>query len=240
MHGIILKKMGFKVRVLERNASNALNSEAAGIRAGPELHDFIQQHVRSPPDYSVTAEVVEIMDGKGNVVQRIPAQDPLRLTTWKIVYDMLKSGLLESVDGQPPATYETRQLVQNIEQSGEKIEVRIQDLEKGTSRVIESDLVIAADGAHSVIRRKLCPEVKPQYAGYVTWRGRVPEEAVNSRTREVLRDRCVILRVEGGYQISCVKLHLINVLTPTEPRQVLCSSGWRSKFRQTRLCLDLV
>jgi 2-polyprenyl-6-methoxyphenol hydroxylase-like FAD-dependent oxidoreductase len=79
MHGIILKKMGFKVHVLERNASDALNSEAAGIRAGPELHDFIQQHIRSPPKYSVTAEVVEIMDGEGNVVQRIPAQDPLEI-----------------------------------------------------------------------------------------------------------------------------------------------------------------
>jgi 2-polyprenyl-6-methoxyphenol hydroxylase-like FAD-dependent oxidoreductase len=209
MHGIILKKTGFKVHVLERSASEALNSEAAGIRAGPELHDFIQQHVPSPPEYAVATEKVEIMDGEGNVVQQIPAQEPLRLTTWKIVYDMLKKTLLQSVDGQEAASYETRHLVQDIEQCGEKINVTVVDQETGTSRTIESDLVIAADGAHSVIRKKLSPDAKPQYAGYVTWRGRIPEEVVAPRTRDVLRDRCVILRVEGGYQISSVPSSII-------------------------------
>jgi 2-polyprenyl-6-methoxyphenol hydroxylase-like FAD-dependent oxidoreductase len=240
MHGIILKKMGFRVHVLERSASDILNSEAAGIRAGPEIHDFIQQHVPSPLDYSVTAQMVEIMDGEGNIIQKLPPQHPLRLTTWKIVYDMLKNALLQSIDGQQVAIYKTRQLVQNVEQSQEKIRVTVMDLETGTSMAIEGDLVVAADGAHSAIRKKLCPEVNPQYAGYVTWRGRVPEEAVSSRTREVLRDRCVILRVEGGYQISCVNSNFIRVRTRTESLQILCSSRWRCQFPKPRLRLDLV
>lgn len=41
MHGIILKKSGFQVHVLERNASEALESQAAGIRVGPEIYDFM-------------------------------------------------------------------------------------------------------------------------------------------------------------------------------------------------------
>lgn len=204
MHGIILKENGFKVQVLERSATEVLDSEAAGIRAGPEVHGFIEQHVRKRFDYAVTAEKVEIVDRDGNVVDELSFPDPLRLTTWKIVYDMLKGALLEAVDGQQVATYQTRQAVQDVQQVGKKVEVKVMDLESGTSTSIESDLVIAADGAHSAIRKKLCPEVTPQYAGYVTWRGRIPETAVYSQTREALRDRCVFLRVGGGYQISCV------------------------------------
>lgn len=80
--------------------------------------------------------------------------------------------------------------------------VTVLDLETDTTTAMDGDLVIAADGAHSAIRRKLCPGVVPKYAGYVTWRGRVAESALPSKTREVLRDRCAILRVEGGYQLS--------------------------------------
>ncbi|WP_308129825.1 FAD-dependent monooxygenase [Kitasatospora aureofaciens] len=33
------------------------------------------------------------------------------------------------------------------------------------------DLVIGADGYRSVVREALCPEARPEYAGYVCWRG---------------------------------------------------------------------
>jgi len=38
----------------------------------------------------------------------------------------------------------------------------------GSSR---ATLFIAADGANSEIRRRLLPDVLPNYAGYVAWRG---------------------------------------------------------------------
>jgi 2-polyprenyl-6-methoxyphenol hydroxylase-like FAD-dependent oxidoreductase len=202
MHAITLKKIGYQVHVLERNETAALESQAAGIRAGPEVHDFLTQYTRSPLDYAITTHKVELMDSEGQVVQEVPSSQPLRLTTWKIVYDMLKHALLDNTDGHQVATYQTRHVVQEVEQAGEKMEVTVMNLETGSFMSMISDLVIASDGAHSAIRKKLCPEVTPQYVGYVTWRGRVPETAVSASTREVLKDRCVILRVDGGYQIS--------------------------------------
>lgn len=169
---------------------------------GPEVYDFAQQHVRPLSAHFITADMVEIMDGEGNVVQKPPPQQSLRLTVWKIVYDLLKEALLESGDGKLVATYRTRRVVRDVEQVGEKMSVTVLDLETDTTTAMDGDLVIAADGAHSSIRRKLCPGVVPKYAGYVTWRGRVAESALPSKTREVLRDRCAILRVEGGYQLS--------------------------------------
>jgi 2-polyprenyl-6-methoxyphenol hydroxylase-like FAD-dependent oxidoreductase len=38
-----------------------------------------------------------------------------------------------------------------------------------------SDLFIAADGSSSEIRRRLLPDVLPNYAGYVAWRGTLEE-----------------------------------------------------------------
>jgi 2-polyprenyl-6-methoxyphenol hydroxylase-like FAD-dependent oxidoreductase len=35
----------------------------------------------------------------------------------------------------------------------------------------EADLVVGADGVHSVVRRTLWPESTPRYAGYTAWRG---------------------------------------------------------------------
>ena len=46
--------------------------------------------------------------------------------------------------------------------------------------VFEADLLIAADGIRSAIRQQCWPEVQPEYAGYVAWRG-LCDEAVLSR-----------------------------------------------------------
>jgi 2-polyprenyl-6-methoxyphenol hydroxylase-like FAD-dependent oxidoreductase len=202
MNGIVLKNMGYKVRVIERSASQALQSGAAGIRAGLEVHGFIEQYVRNPPDYATSTELVEVMDDHGAIVQNVPLQEPMRLSTWKIVYDMLKGALLDNNDGKPTATYQTRQSVQSVENAHEKFLVVVCDLETDTCTTLESDLIVAADGAHSTIRNKLCPGTSPRYAGYVNWRGRIPETAVSAKTREVLQNRLVILRVDGGYQVS--------------------------------------
>ncbi|MFG3052136.1 FAD-dependent monooxygenase [Kitasatospora sp. NPDC048239] len=38
------------------------------------------------------------------------------------------------------------------------------------------DLVIGADGYRSMVREAVCPEARPEYAGYICWRGSFPSE----------------------------------------------------------------
>ncbi|KAF2785511.1 FAD/NAD(P)-binding domain-containing protein [Melanomma pulvis-pyrius CBS 109.77] len=202
MNAIVLKELGYHVHVLERSNIEALQSEAAGIRSGPEVHSFIERYVKNYLNYAITVETVEIWNEKSEVLSTFPPTTPLRLTTWKALYDMFKSVLLDSGTDQSPAKYETRQLVQDVQYEGNKLSVKYRDLDNEVTKTLEADLVIAADGANSAVRNMFSQSSSPKYAGYVTWRGRVPEGAVDTKTREALRNRCVVLRVDGGYLIS--------------------------------------
>src|SRR5258708_22742086 len=55
-------------------------------------------------------------------------------------------------------------------QTGNRVSAALAD-----GRIVESDLFIAADGSNSEMRRRLLPDVLPNYAGYVAWRGTLEE-----------------------------------------------------------------
>jgi 2-polyprenyl-6-methoxyphenol hydroxylase-like FAD-dependent oxidoreductase len=43
------------------------------------------------------------------------------------------------------------------------------------------DLLVGADGYRSVIRQQVMPDTRPQYAGYILWRGNYPESRLRHR-----------------------------------------------------------
>ena len=53
----------------------------------------------------------------------------------------------------------------NLTQTRDKVNLFFQD-----GRVAEADYVLACDGIHSVVRKKLLPKVQPRYSGYTCWR----------------------------------------------------------------------
>jgi 2-polyprenyl-6-methoxyphenol hydroxylase-like FAD-dependent oxidoreductase len=52
----------------------------------------------------------------------------------------------------------------------------------------KADLLVAADGFRSSIRGLLLPEVQPEYAGYVAWRGVVQESDLSTDVLKVFED----------------------------------------------------
>jgi 2,6-dihydroxypyridine 3-monooxygenase len=57
-----------------------------------------------------------------------------------------------------------------------------------SGRVVEPDLAVCADGVGSTARAVLLPDAEPRYAGYVAWRGVVPETELTAVTRARLGD----------------------------------------------------
>jgi 2-polyprenyl-6-methoxyphenol hydroxylase-like FAD-dependent oxidoreductase len=195
LHAIVLQRLGHNVYVLEKSPVSILQSEAAGLSAGPQVQKLIDEYVRPSRPYAMTADSIKVVNVQGEVINLIAA--PLHLTTWRVLHSMLRSHLIDQ-----GAMYETDKLAQEVKYDGEKVVVTYSDTTTRISNFLEADLVIAADGGHSKIRGELPPGLSPKYVGYVTWRGAVPESAVSAVSREVLQNRVINLRTDQGYIIS--------------------------------------
>ena len=139
---------------------------------------------------------------------------PFKLTNWKTLYYRLRAnfdGLSSEYVPAPPedlptdgtVIYDVGKRVTDISyDKGSGISLTFEDVEQGGSKVLYPDLVIAADGANSSIRKLLFPELEVSYAGYLTWRGVVPENDVSEETRKFLDDKCIHYRTDGGYILA--------------------------------------
>jgi 2-polyprenyl-6-methoxyphenol hydroxylase-like FAD-dependent oxidoreductase len=93
----------------------------------------------------------------GTVVAEVPADG--RLTAWARIYRALKDAL-------PPERYHCNQAVRRVGQDAHSVTAELADGSRATG-----DLLVAADGLDSTVRRQLLPSVEARYAGYVAWRG---------------------------------------------------------------------
>lgn len=63
----------------------------------------------------------------------------------------------------------------------------------------EGDLLVFADGFNSTGRRLLLPEVKPEYSGYVAWRGTTPERNLSGAARTQVADAMIYQVLDPGH-----------------------------------------
>jgi 2-polyprenyl-6-methoxyphenol hydroxylase-like FAD-dependent oxidoreductase len=66
----------------------------------------------------------------------------------------------------------------------------------------DADILIAADGIYSTVRKQLMPEAEPRYAGYVGWRGAVAVSDIPSAWRELTLHHMNFCFPEGELALS--------------------------------------
>jgi 2-polyprenyl-6-methoxyphenol hydroxylase-like FAD-dependent oxidoreductase len=160
----LLRSIGWQVQVFER-VGDDLASRGAGIGTHEELLE-IMHRVGIDVDASIGVQPQSrtCVDKSGQVLHRMPR--PRILSSWGRLYRALK-------DAFPIEDYHFDKSLVAFEDTNSGVTAAFSD---GTRA--HGDLIVGADGIRSTVRAQMMPSVQPQYAGYVAWRGLVPEGAL--------------------------------------------------------------
>ena len=161
--GLLLARRGWDATVFERSPV-PMAGRGAGIMTHPELRAALAETgVGVGADLGVPIALRRTFGRDGGVVGEHPC--PQIATSWNKLFELLR-------DGFPDERYRLGKELVQVEERGGEVVAHFAD---GTAEA--GDLLVAADGFRSSVRAQVLPEVQPLYAGYVAWRGLVPESA---------------------------------------------------------------
>ena len=203
MHATVFKKLGHKLYVLEKSSQDVLRSQAAGLQAGQVVQKFTDEYIKYDKAYATVpaANIIEVVNSEGAVINPIPVGNIMHLITWNSLFELFKSHLLNDSTSLG-ASYETDKLGQDVVYNGGKVSVSYMDTKNIFMSILKADLLIAADGGHSTVRKMILSEITLKYVGYVTWRGSVSENCLTDALRAVWQDRVLLFRTEKGFAVS--------------------------------------
>lgn len=173
-----LRLRGAEVTVLEQ--AEAIREVGAGLQISPNGFRVIEalglgDRLRAT---SVRAGAVQLHDHRGARVLRL---DLNRLNS-RDYYFVHRADLIGLLAEGARAAGVRLHLMQQVERV-EPAERPVLRLARGAS--IEADLVVGADGLHSVVRRALNGGEAPFFTGQVAWRAVIPNPDAAARGRDV-------------------------------------------------------
>jgi 2-polyprenyl-6-methoxyphenol hydroxylase-like FAD-dependent oxidoreductase len=163
-----LRRAGWRADVFERS-TEPLSGRGAGIVTHPELRSALALlGVDVAHDFGVAIKRRVMLDDAGAEVATLDL--PQIATSWSHVHGQLARAL--------PAPHVIRGAdLTGITHAAGAITAHFADGRQETG-----DLLVGADGVRSRVRRHLFPDIVPDYAGYVAWRGMAPEHALADAT----------------------------------------------------------
>jgi 2-polyprenyl-6-methoxyphenol hydroxylase-like FAD-dependent oxidoreductase len=159
--GHALRDAGHDVRIVERS-SGPLGERGGGIVAQPRMRRFLADHgVADPEALVTTTHRRRYLAPDGSVRREYDGE--MRFTSWDAVYRRLRAAF-------PDDRYRTGCEVVDDDRTEVGVVARLADGDE-----VAGDLLVAAEGWRSATRERHLPDATPEYAGYVAWRGVVPE-----------------------------------------------------------------
>ena len=171
-----LRDLGCEVTVYERSPS-ALQARGAGIAALHQTLRYLEQHGPDPETVCSSTSRIAFLDPDGSVRGEIPHR--YLFSSWNTIYRTFLTALGEQ-------HYRLGTTVEGFEDGGRVVRLRLAG--GGTA---EADLLVCADGVNSAARTALVPEATSRYAGYVAWRGTVPEAELSPAAFAALADTLI-------------------------------------------------
>ncbi len=168
----ILLRQGHDVTLLEK-ALGSLDGRGAGIVTHDALADALRE-AGIAVDESLGVAVAKrvTLGANGESLGEMPLSQIL--TSWSRLYHLLKENF-------PSERYLQGKNVKTVNQDVNRVQVTCED---GSS--YEAELLIASDGIRSAVRAQVAPQIQPEYAGYIAWRGVCDESHLSNHTLETL------------------------------------------------------
>lgn len=170
---VALRHVGFDVRVFEQ--ASELSEVGAGVQVSPNasrlLHRFGLADALAATGVKPLAWHQRRWDD-GRTLLRAPLAEALEATYGFPQYQMHRADLLAALAGALPSdSIHLKHRLTGLTDHGDHVEVRFAD---GSSS--EVDILVGADGIHSVVRGLLFGPQHPRFTGCVAYRGLVPAE----------------------------------------------------------------
>lgn len=174
---LLLRDQGHDVTVYERS-SQELQQRGAGIGFLPDSSRYLVERAgRSIDSISTVTHHIRYLDRAGQVHVDVPRS--YHFSSWNTVYRNLLAEFGRD-------RYLLGHEVVGRDEDDDGVTAHFAD---GSS--VRADLLVAADGVGSVFRHQLLPEVQHQYAGYVAWRGMVPERDLPAEVAALYDDSII-------------------------------------------------
>lgn len=169
---LLLRELGMDVTVYERSGAE-LEQRGAGIGFLPTAYRYLTERARIDLDeISISTRYIRYLDRQGRVIYE--QYQPYRFSNWNTVY----RSLLRCFDRE---RYLLGRECIGVEQETGKVQIRQADGEE-----LQFDLLVCADGVNSTARACLLPEVRAAYAGYVAFRGLLPERDLGGESEKLV------------------------------------------------------
>ncbi len=192
--GNLLRRAGWDVDIYERSP-HSLDSRGGGIVLQPEVVEVFRRTGvdLQPLELGVQSRSRTVFRPDGSIQSKHVA--PQTQTSWSLIYSTMRAAFGEE------HYHQGQKLVGLSQTPDHRVTARFAD---GTQET--ADLLVGADGSSSTVRHLLWPTEEPSYAGYLAWRGLVPEDEMPAMAREAL---------SGDFSFSSnVQSHILGYLVP--------------------------
>ncbi|KAF3484357.1 FAD binding domain containing protein [Arthroderma uncinatum] len=223
LQGLQLKRCGSNVIVLEQDPSKDRHSHESGVSIGPTVVRLLDKYDATGRPAAIPAKFISAAWHKR--LRVINTHWAHSMSNWGCLYLILRAnfdGFKSETVPNPPGPqkgdgsveYWPGKRATGLKYAKDQGKVHLQyvDVLTGEESSVSADMVIAADGVHSTIRKILQVPTRKDYAGYIGWRGTVPERLLSEETIEYFSNRLNFSVLNGMYFIS--------YLIPTESGHV--------------------
>ena len=212
LQGLQLKRNGVNVIVLEQDPSKDRHSHESGVTIGPSVVALLNKYDTTGRPAAIFAGCISAAWRKRLRVINRPS--PRHMSNWGCLYLILRAnfdGMKSAAVPEPPTAKKEDGIVEyrpgkrviglSYDKDKGRVTVQYVDVTTGEEGSVSAETVIAADGVHSSVAKIMQVPTRKDYAGYIAWRGIVPERLLSQETIEYFSNRLNFTLLKGTYFI---------------------------------------